>query len=226
MWGPTPAERDACLKQFATFRNEGLFTPPSLEGTIEYPFYGGGINWGGVTIDPVRQLLIVNHNRLAAWVKLRKRGPSDQFANMRGTPYVMDRAVWVSPGGSPCVKGPWGMLTAIDLATGLVKWEHPLGVRPGVPKSSDAATWGTPAAGGSLATAGGVVFIAATMDEVLRAFDVETGRELWRAKLPAGGQATPMTFRVGGKQYIVISAGGHGDYGVTISDKVVAYRLP
>ena len=226
VWGPTPAERETCLKQFATFRNEGLFTPPSLEGTIEYPFYGGGINWGGVTIDPVRQLLIVNHNRLAAWVKLRKRGPNDQFANMRGTPYVMDRAVWVSPGGSPCVKGPWGMLTAIDLATGLVKWEHPLGVRPGVPKSSDAATWGTPAAGGSLATAGGVVFIAASMDEVLRAFDVETGRELWRAKLPAGGQATPMTFRVGGKQYIVISAGGHGDYGVTISDKVVAYRLP
>ena len=226
VWGPTPADKDACLKQFAGFRNEGIFTPPSFEGTLMFPFYGGGVNWGGVTIDPVRQLLVVNHNRLPAWVKLRKRGPADAFANMRGTPYVMERAVWSSPSGTPCVKGPWGMLTAIDLATGRVKWEHPLGRRPGIPEGHEAAAWGTPGAGGSLATAGGLVFIAAAQDEVLRAFDIETGKELWSAKLPAGGQATPMTFRVAGKQYIVIAAGGHGDYGVTLSDKVVAYALP
>ena len=226
VWGPTPVDRDACLKQFRGFRNEGIFTPPSLEGTIEYPFYGGGVNWGGATIDPVRQLLIVNHNRLPAWVKLRRRGPGDERANMRGTPYVMDRAVWVSPSGTPCVKGPWGMLTAVDLATGTIKWEHPLGITPRIPSGSEAAKWGSPAAGGSLATAGGLVFIAAAQDEVLRAFDVDTGHELWQSKLPAGGQATPMSFRIAGTQYLVIAAGGHGDYGVTLSDKIVAYRLP
>ncbi len=226
LWAPTSEARAQCVKQFRSFRHEGIFTPPSLEGTLEYPFYGGGVNWGGVTFDPQRQLLIVNTMRLPAWVKLRARAPGEKGGNMRGTPYIMERAVWVSAAGSPCVKGPWGMITAIDLATGTTKWEHPLGREPKVPDGDASAAWGTPNVGGSLATAGGLVFISAARDEMLRAFDVETGRELWKVKLPAGGQATPMTFRIRGKQYVVIAAGGHGDYGTGLSDQVVAYALP
>ncbi len=226
IWAPTPEARAQCLQQFRGYRNEGIFTPPSLQGTLSYPFYGGGVNWGGVTFDPERQLLVVNTMRMAAWVKLRARAPGERGGNMRGTPFVMDRAVWVSGAGLPCVKGPWGMITAIDLATGTTKWEHPLGREPKLPEGNEAAAWGTPNVGGSLATAGGLVFISAARDEMLRAFDIETGRELWKVKLPAGGQATPMTFRIGGKQYVVIAAGGHGDYGTGLSDQVVAYALP
>ena len=226
LWGPTPEAQAQCLASFRKYRNEGIFTPPSMQGTLMYPFYGGGINWGGVSFDPVRQLLIVNSMRLPAWVSLRPRGPKDAFANMRGTPYVMERAVWVGASGTPCVKGPWGMIRAIDLATGTTKWEHPLGIDTRAAAGSIAAGWGTPNVGGSLVTGGGLVFISAARDEMLRAFDSETGRELWKVKLPAGGQATPMTFRRGGKQYIVISAGGHGDYGTALSDQVVAYVLP
>ena len=225
VWGPTPEAREQCLTQFRKFRHDGLFTPPSMEGTLMYPFYGGGMNWGGVTFDPQRQLLFVNTMQMAAWVKLRRRGPTEVSGNMRGTPYVMDRAVWVGASGLPCVKGPWGMMRAIDLATGTVRWEHPLGVEPKSAAGSDVAGWGTPNVGGSLATAGGLVFISAARDELLRAFDSETGKELWKAKLPGGGQATPMTFRLGGTQYVVIAAGGHGDYGTGITDRVVAYTL-
>ena len=224
VWGPTPEAREQCLTQFRKFRHDGIFTPPSMEGTLMYPFYGGGMNWGGVTFDPQRQLLFVNTMQMAAWVKLRKRGPTEVSGNMRGTPYVMDRAVWVGASGLPCVKGPWGMMRAIDLATGTVRWEHPLGVEPKSSPGSEVATWGTPNVGGSLATAGGLVFISAARDELLRAFDSETGKELWKAKLPGGGQATPMTFRLGGTQYVVIAAGGHGDYGTGITDQVVAYK--
>ena len=224
VWGPTPEAREQCLTQFRKFRHDGIFTPPSMEGTLMYPFYGGGMNWGGVTFDPQRQLLFVNTMQMAAWVKLRRRGPTEVSGNMRGTPYVMDRAVWVGASGLPCVKGPWGMMRAIDLATGTVRWEHPLGVEPKSPPGSEVATWGTPNVGGSLATAGGLVFISAARDELLRAFDSETGKELWKAKLPGGGQATPMTFRLGGTQYVVIAAGGHGDYGTGITDQVVAYK--
>jgi quinoprotein glucose dehydrogenase len=226
VWGPTPEARAGCLQQFATFRHDGIFTPPSLEGTLMHPFYGGGINWGGVTFDPERQLLVVNSMRLPAWVRLRKRQPGEAGGNMRGTPYVMDRAVWVGPTGVPCVRGPWGMLRAIDLATGTTRWERPIGVEPRAPAGSDMAGWGTPNVGGSLATAGGLVFIAATRDERLRALDIETGRELWSAPLPAGGQATPMTYRIRGKQYVVIAAGGHGDYGTRLSDHLVAFAIP
>lgn len=227
LWGPTPADRAACLTQFRTMRHGEMFTPPSLEGTISYPGYPGGVNWGGVTVDPERQLLIVNSMRLAAWVKLVKRAPGDSSGNQRGTPYRMERAVWVGPAGLPCQKGPWGTLTAIDLRTGEVKWERPIGGPPsGRPAPPAASEWGSPNFGGSLATAGGVVFIAAGMDERLRAIDIESGRDLWSAPLPAGGQATPMTYTVNGKQYVVIAAGGHGSLGTTLGDQVVAFSLP
>lgn len=225
VWGVSPDDLKACQAQFSQFRNEGIFTPPSLEGTLMFPGYAGGVNWGGVSVDPVRQLLLVNTLRLPTWVKLRARKPGETGGNHVGTPYVMDRAVWSGPSGLPCVKGPWGLLTAIDLSTGDVRWEVPLGTVPKVPPESALTGWGSPNFGGSLITAGGLVFISAAMDEYLRAFDIETGRELWKTKLPAGGQATPMTYSINGTQYIAIAAGGHGNLGTTLGDQVVVFAL-
>ncbi len=227
LWGPTPNDKAACLAQFTQMRHGDIFTPPSLQGTLSFPAYPGGVNWGGVTVDPERQLLIVNTMRLAAWGKLVPRKPGSTSGNQIGTPYHMERAVWAGPSGLPCQKGPWGMLTAIDLRTGTVKWERPLGgLPPGKALPAPVSTWGSPNFGGSLATAGGLIFIAAGMDERLRAIDIETGRDLWSAKLPAGGQATPMTYTIGGTQYIVMAAGGHGSLGTTLGDQVVAFTLP
>jgi len=227
LWGPTPQDRAHCAAQLKQFRTGGMFTPPSLEGTVTVPGYGGGVNWGGVTVDPVRQLLVVNSMRLATWVKLVKRPSGTTSGNQQGTPYHMERAVWVGPSGLPCLKGPWGMLTAIDLRTGAVKWERPLGGLPeGRPVPPQVKGWGSPNMGGSLATAGGLVFIAAGMDEQLHAIDIETGATLWSGPLPAGGQATPMTYAIGGKQYVVIAAGGHGSMGTRLGDQVVAFALP
>jgi quinoprotein glucose dehydrogenase len=139
----------------------------------------------------------------------------------------MQRAVWVGPSGLPCQRGPWGTLAVIDLRTGALRWERPIGgLPPGRPEIAAAAAWGSPNFGGSLATASGLIFIAAGMDDRLRAIDIETGEERWNTRLPAGGQATPMTYLVDGRQYVVIAAGGHGNLGTTLGDQVVAYTLP
>ena len=133
----------------------------------------------------------------------------------------------LGPNGAPCNPPPWGTLAAVDLATGAVRWEVPLGSEPEV-HDPQAATWGSVNAGGSLVSAGGLVFIAAAKDTFLRAFDVETGKELWQWPLPASAQATPMTYQLGenGKQFVVITAGGHGSMGTKRGDAVVAFTLP
>jgi len=237
-WGPTPEDCAWCREQIAKSRSEGVFTPPSLRGTISFPGNVGGAAWGGASYDPVRQLLVVNTNRLAAFIRLipradlgrvydarqenRMRG---EFARQLGTPYGMYRDILRSPSGAPCTAPPWGTIAAIDLATGAKRWEVPLGFvqLPGLP-----AVQGSPSFGGAVVTAGGLAFIAASMDGHLRAFDVETGAELWTEKLPAGAQATPMTYRTGakGRQFVVIAAGGHGKLGTALGDYVVAYALP
>ncbi len=149
---------------------------------------------------------------------------------MRGTPYVMRRRLLLSPLGLPCTAPPFGTLVAISLANGQKLWEVPLGTtrdlvaaRIFLPLHLGS---GTPNLGGPLVTAGGVVFVGAAMDNYLRAFDIETGRELWKGRLPAGGQATPMTYRLAtGRQYVVIAA-GHGKMGTTRGDHVIAFTLP
>lgn len=236
-WGPTPADQAACKERMAGLRNEGIFTPPSLEGSLVVPSNIGGAQWGGLAVDPVRQIAVIPVNRIAAAVQLipqeefhrRMDDPGyrlkgSQYTYMRGTPFVMRRELLLGPSGAPCTPPPFGSLVAIDLATGERKWEAPLGsIAPDAPPG--AAAWGSPNLGGPIATAGGLVFIAATLDQRIHAFDIDTGKELWSARLPAGGKATPMTYRGrSGRQYVVIAAGGDGDrFGR--SDRVVAFAV-
>lgn len=195
-----------------------------------FPGMVGGSNWGGVAFDPGRHLVIGNVNHWAWRVQLHPRpeGPAGQQladGSQLGTPYVMSRAPLMSPSGYPCNKPPWGTLIAVDLVTGEAAWEVPLGLEPRLEDVPGYEAFGSLNFGGPIVTAGGLVFISAARDEQLRAYDVETGAELWKAKLPAGGQATPMTYAVGGKQYIVIVAGGHQHLGTTFGDYVVAFAI-
>ena len=244
-FGVTDGDRAACRARIEGLRNEGPFTPPSERGTLVYPSSIGGAHWGGVTYDPVRQIVVVPVNRIPIEVKLiprasfdRKavtdaaetRGPEAQYTDMRGTPYVMRRQFMFGPGGAPCSPPPFGSLVAIDLSAGAKKWDVPLGslgplLPPGI-DSAQAAALGSVNLGGAITTAGGVVFIGAALDRALHAFDIETGRELWRASLPAAAKATPMTFRGprDGRQYVVVAAGGDGEL-FGWSDAIVAFRL-
>ncbi|HWP76565.1 MAG TPA: pyrroloquinoline quinone-dependent dehydrogenase [Methylomirabilota bacterium] len=247
-WGSTEKDRAWCREKIAAARSEGIFTPPSLRGTVVFPGNVGGVNWGSSAYDPTRHLLFMNTNRLATLVRLipherlaleATQGTSAErlraeLALQAGTPYAMRRAPLLSPGGTPCNPPPWGTLVAVDLFSGRTAWDVPLGsvisgdfkrllVRLFRPALLDS---GSPNLGGPIATAGGLVFTAASMDNHLRAFDSDTGRELWKYELPAGGQATPMTYRVDGRQYIVIAAGGHGKLGTKLGDYVVAFTLP
>jgi quinoprotein glucose dehydrogenase len=236
-WGLTPWDRGKCREQIRRLRSEGVFTPPSLAGTIIFPGNAGGTNWGSVAFEPERGLLLVNSNRIAHVVTLIPRAdyaavkaanPDVEISPQTGTPFGMRRDVLLSPLGIPCNAPPWGTLAAIDLATGTVRWEVTLGTLRDFLPIPLALRWGTPNMGGPVVTASGLVFIGAAMDNYLRAFDIETGEELWKGRLPAGGQATPMTYRLreDGKQYVVIAAGGHGRMGTTLGDYVVAFALP
>jgi quinoprotein glucose dehydrogenase len=233
-WGKDAQDRQWCADKIKATRFGEIYTPPSLQGTLVYPSNVGGVNWGSAAYDPQRHLLFADTNRLPIFVKLIPRdelaeahknaSESDrlhgEFARQTGAPYAMFRTPLLSPGGIPCNAPPWGTIAAVDLFTGRKVWDVPLGsFMPGM-------NTGTITLGGPMATAGGLVFTAATMDNYIRAFDVETGKELWKYELPAAGQATPMTYTLRGKQYVVIAAGGHGKLGTKQGDAVVAFTLP
>ncbi|HVN01875.1 MAG TPA: pyrroloquinoline quinone-dependent dehydrogenase [Caulobacteraceae bacterium] len=236
-WGLNPWERDACRKRIAGARAEGLYTPPSLQGTILYPFTGGGVNWGGLAFDAAHDVVYVNTSSAMHLIKLipAARVKATQMAEMHtevsaqeGAPFGMSREVLLSPLGLPCNPPPWGLLHAIDMRDGHELWSVPLGTTQ---DKAPGSQWllphaGAPNFGGPIVTGGGLVFIGATLDNYLRAFEATTGKELWKGRLPAGGQATPMTYVWKGRQYVVIAAGGHAKSDTKRGDQVVAFALP
>lgn len=230
-WGVAWFDTRACRQRIANSRSEGMFQPPSVQDSIMQPGNAGGANWGGMAFDPKRQLALVNTMNLPFVVALIPRAKAHEentsgayegweFARQEGTPYGMRRTPFLSGLGAPCVKPTWGNLTAVDMAHGTIKWQVPLGVTPGIHMNL-----GMVNLGGPTVTASGLVFIAATLDDHLRAFDSTSGKLLWDVKLPAGGQATPMTYAINGRQYLVIAAGGYKDES-TRGDYVIAYALP
>ncbi len=235
-WGATEADRAFCVAEMGKLRNEGVFTPPSLKGSYILPGNIGGMAWGGAAYDPAHRLLLIPTNNIGAEVRLFPRAEFDrpgepegrnmdgdwEFAQQRGTPYGMGRRLLVGPSGLPCIAPPWGVLNGVDADTGEVKWTTPTGsFKPGVTPP------GSIALGGPIVTAGGLVFMAGTLDAAIYAYDVETGKQLWRGELPTSARATPMTFRGGnGLQYLVIAAGGHGIKGMApLGDYLVAFTL-
>jgi quinoprotein glucose dehydrogenase len=239
-WGLFYFDKRSCRKKMAGLKSQGIFTPPSIEGTIELPGYGGGINWGGLAFDPSGQTVVTFSMDLPMEVALIPRevlgetyesGDFDgyEFARMDGTPYGMRRKLLDSPLGIPCTAPPWGLLSSVDMREGKINWQRGVGsiqdVAPAIVPNLELGMGGL---GGPIITAGGLIFMGAVMDDYLRAFDLETGATLWEGRLPAGGQATPMTYFLEetGKQYVVIAAGGHARVGTTPGDYVVAYALP
>lgn len=239
-WGLTPFDRKSCREQIAALRNEGIYTPPSLQGTLMLPGNAGGSNWGSIAIEPSQRVALVNTTNLPYVVRLIPRADFErekqvgagllglrEFAAQEGTPYALVRQPLLSPLLLPCIAPPWGTLAAVSLDEGRILWQVPLGTLPDKIPVHLPVTMGLPNMGGPLVTGGGLVFIGAAMDSYLRAFDVATGAELWSEALPAGGNATPMSYRgADGRQYVVIAAGGHGKLGTKRGDFVVAYALP
>lgn len=236
-WGLTEGDREECRKRISALRSEGIFTPPSIQGSVVVPGSSGGIHWGGMAFDPDRQILISNTNRIPFAVRLIPQGEFErqrtadggnriagEFARQSGTPYGMHREPLLTAGMVPCSAPPWGALHAIDLRNRKVLWEVPLGFMPHLSAVDGHREFGSFNYGGAITT-NGIVFIAATLDPHIRAFDLATGRELWRGSLPVPAQATPMTFEHRGRQYIVIAAGGHGKLGTPLGDHVVAFAL-
>jgi membrane-bound PQQ-dependent dehydrogenase (glucose/quinate/shikimate family) len=244
MWGVTPLDQLWCRIAFRKARYEGLFTPPGERPTINHPGSFGSISWGGVTIDESRSILVSNKSAVAHYMQLipRDKAPesarrrtdptSYQWLPMENTPYVSRIRPFISPLDIPCNQPPWGNLEAIDLKTGRSLWKRvlgtsidngPLGYRTGL-----GIPIGVPSQGGAITTETGLTFIAATADNYLRAFETGTGRELWKGRLPAGGQATPMTYRSPrtGRQFVLIAAGGHPGLRSLRGDHIIAFALP
>lgn len=239
-WGLLYFDKRACRKKMVGLRSEGIFTPPSLEGTIELPGFAGGINWGGLAFDPTSQTVVtfsmdlpmeialIPRDRLRATIESGDYDDYD-FAQMEGTPYGMRRKLLDSPLGVPCTPPPWGWLASVDMRAGTVNWQRKVGsIQDVAPAGAPNLELGMGGIGGPIITAGGLIFMAAVMDNYLRAFDLASGETLWEGRLPAGGQATPMTYYLDetGQQYVVIAAGGHARVGTTPGDYLIAYRLP
>lgn len=254
MWGATPIDQLICRVQFRSYRYQGQYTPPALGTSIAYPAFDGVLDWYGASIDPVHHLLIANTSYIpftmelmhseeaikqglmkpwAGWQSKQPYPKPKEFAvgPQYGTPYTAVVKPWLTALRAPCSAPPWGKLVAIDLKTRQIAWERPVGT------TRDMNVFGTHtnaplptgifSMGGNIVTGSGLIFMGATADNYLRAFDEASGKVLWETRLPAGGQATPMTYRgKDGRQYVVIAAGGHGGLGTEPGDAIMAYALP
>ena len=240
MWGTNPYDQLMCRIKFKRLRYDGIFTPPSEQGSLVYPGNYGVFDWGGVAVDPGRQLMLGNPNYMAFVSKLFTRekeesknakgstGSEHGLQPMQGTPFAVELTPLLSPLGIPCQAPPWGYVAAVDLKTMRKVWMHKNGTVVDNAPLPIPLPLGVPSLGGMITTGGGVAFMSATLDYYLRAYDVRDGRKLWEARLPAGGQATPMTYVSDktGRQYVVIMAGGHGSLGTKLGDALIAYALP
>ena len=240
-WGATDEDRAWCRETMSALRADGFFTPPSLKGTLVVPGNVGGMAWGGIAHDRIHDLLIMPVNNLAAEVRLIPRDAVDterqsgrlsgdfEYHPQVGTRYGVVRRFLLGPKTHlPCTPPPWGTLAAVRASTGEIAWQVPLGQFPGTEKMPDLQTSGSIALGGPIATAGGLVFTAGTLEAAIYAFDAGTGERLWKGSLPTSARSTPMTY-LGrdGRQYVVISAGGHGTpIGPPLGDYLVAFALP
>lgn len=246
-WGITPWERDACRQQYASARKGPIFTPPSLEGTIIVPSSAGGVNWGGVAVDPQRKLLVTNVIRFAHFAQLIPMAEAGKLTqNIRenmlgaaqpllGTPYALKQGPLTSATNMlPCIAPPYAELVGVDLARGEIAWRSTLGVWDHSLPPPMAAPyslplplkWGTVSFGGPIITGGGLVFIGATGDDRFRAFALSTGQELWSAALPTGAFAMPMTYLHDGRQFVVVAAGGHAFVYQKPGELIRAWALP
>ena len=240
MWGATIFDQLTCRILFHRLRYDGTFTPPSLQGTLVFPGNLGMFEWGGVAVDPVRQIVIANPIAIPFVSQLVPRGPDNPTAPdkahppgseigvqpMYGTPYGVILHPFLSPIGLPCMRPPWGYMAGIDLRTMKIAWQRRNGTIQDRLPVPIPIKMGVPSLGGPMTTAGGVAFLTSTYDYFIRAYDVTDGRQLWQDRLPAGGQSTPMSYAVDGEQYVVTAAGGHGSFHTKTGDYVIAYSLP
>jgi quinoprotein glucose dehydrogenase len=243
-WGFTAFDRNACRAKIESMRHGGHYEPMMTTGTIMFPQPGGGSNWGGGAFDPARNLLITPVSQIPYYVKLipREQLTEEQKQNTRkpaagapmqgpgyigGTPYAVEQGPLMSPSFSPCTAPPWNMLVAVDMAEGEIKWKIPFGVLDKLMPVPIPLNYGTPSAGGPIVTAGGLIFIGATTDSRIRAYDIDTGEKLWEFRAPTSAQATPMTYSVNGRQYVVFATGGHSWYDAKgVDDYLLAFALP
>ncbi len=238
MWGVSMFDQLACRIRFHQLNYKGRYTPPSLTGSIIYPGNFGTFNWGSVAVDPERQVMFGMPTYLAFTSQLVPRADippkgqdekgSEQGLNRNdGAPYGVFMGPFLGPLKIPCQAPPWGYVTGADLRTGDIAYKHKNGTVYDMTPLPLPFKVGVPGIGGPMITKGGVAFLGAAVDNYLRAYDLTTGKQLWEARLPAGGQATPMTYALeGGKQYVVMVAGGHGSVGTKPGDYVIAYTLP
>ena len=244
MWGGTMFDQMICRIMFHRLKYDGTFTPPSEQGTLVFPGNLGMFEWGGISVNGGSDFAIANPMQLPFVSKLIPRGPNNPMEppknggggsggeaglqHMYGVPYGVELNPFLSPFGLPCMEPSWGFVSAVNLKTNQIVWKKRIGTirDSGGPIPLPPITVGTPMLGAPITTAGNVFFIAATLDDYIRAYSVRDGKLLWQARLPAGGQATPMTYEVDGKQYLVIVAGGHGSFGTKMGDYIVAYKLP
>ena len=237
MWGMTPLDELVCRIEFRKLKYDGRYTPPTEQGSIVYPGNFGTFNWGAVAVDPNRQVMFAMPVYLAFTSKMVPR--PDEYARVVtkqgeavfnenfGAPYASKMGAFLSPLGPPCQQPPWGYVAGVDLTTGKTVYQHVNGTVRDLSPVPLPFKMGVPGIGGPIITKGGLAFLSGTMDYYVRGYELKTGKEIWRDRLPAGGQATPSTYLgADGRQYLVVVAGGHGSTGTKAGDAIIAYALP